>query len=69
MDGRILPIDERIADAAATLHVSDPLPEMDALIAATAIVHELTLVTRNTKDFTRTPARLLNPWEITDDVG
>jgi len=42
---------------------------MDALIAATAIVHELTLVTRNTKDFTRTPARLLNPWEITDDVG
>lgn len=61
--GRILPIDERIAVAAAALHVPDPLPEMDALIAATALVHDLTLVTRNTRDFQRTGVRLLDPWK------
>src|SRR5690625_3462044 len=62
--GRILPVDERTAITAAALHVPDPLPEMDALIAATALVHDLTLVTRNTKDFLRTDVRLLNPWDL-----
>lgn len=62
--GSLLPVDERTAITAAALHVPDPLPEMDALIAATAMVHELTLVTRNVKDFARSGVRLLNPWEL-----
>lgn len=62
--GRIVAVDEPTAITAATLHVPDPLPEMDALIAATAIVQDLTLVTRNTKDFERTGVRLLNPWTL-----
>jgi predicted nucleic acid-binding protein len=61
--GRVLAVDEQTAIMAAALHVPDPLPEMDALIGATAIAHDLTLVTRNTKDFERTGVRLLNPWE------
>lgn len=60
--GSILAIDERIARRAATLHVPDPMPEMDALVAATALEHRLTLVTRNTKDFHGTGIPLLNPW-------
>lgn len=59
---RVLAIDERIAVVAAGLHVPDPRPEMDALIAATALVHDLTLVTRNTRDFLTTGARLFDPW-------
>lgn len=61
--GRVLAVDEQTAITTAALHVPDPMPEMDALIAATAIVHDLTLVTRNTKDFQRTGVRLLDPWE------
>jgi len=38
------------------------LPTIDTLLAATAIVHDLTLVTRNTKDFTDTGVKILNPW-------
>lgn len=60
--GRVLPVDNEVAIAAAALHVPDPMPEMDALIAATALVHGLTLVTRNIKDFTRVPVMLLDPW-------
>ena len=59
--GLILPIDVSVARTAAGLHVPDPMPEMDALIAATAIVHDLILVTHNTKDFERTGIRLLDP--------
>ncbi|CCH76662.1 PilT protein, N-terminal [Nostocoides japonicum T1-X7] len=62
--GRVLAVDEQTAITTAALHVSDSMPEMDALIAATAIVHDLTFVTRNTKDFQRTGVRLLNPWEL-----
>lgn len=54
------PIDVFAARTAASLHVSDPIPEMDALIAATDIVHDLTLVTHNTKDIERTGVRLLD---------
>ena len=61
---RILPVDERTAVTAAALHIPDPMSEMDALIAATAMVHDLTLVTRNVRDFHRTTARLLNPWDL-----
>lgn len=60
---RVLAVDEQTAVVAAALHVPDPLPEMDALIAATGIVHDLTLVTRNAGAFERTGVRLLNPWE------
>ena len=59
--GLILPIDVSVARTAAGLHVPDPMPEMDALIAATVIVHDLILVTHNTKDFERTGIRLLDP--------
>lgn len=60
--GRILAIDEAVALKAAQLHDPDPAPERDALIAATALVHELTVVTRNVSDFERTGARWFNPW-------
>lgn len=60
---RVLPLDDRVAREAARLHVPDPMPEMDAFLAATALVHNLTLVTRNVRDFERTQVRLLNPWD------
>ena len=63
--GRILPVDERIALIASGLHVPDRMPDMDALIAATALAHGLTLVTRNVRDMERTGAALLNPWDLT----
>lgn len=62
--GRILPADLPVARRAAALHVPDPRPIYDALIAATAIVHGLTLVTRNLSDFTPMGVPLLNPWEL-----
>lgn len=62
-EGRVLPIDGAVALRCAGLHVSDPRAERDALIAATALVHGLTVVTRNTGDFRETGADLLNPWD------
>lgn len=59
---RILAIDDVVARRCARLHVPDPRPERDALIAATAMVHGLTLVTRNVADFESTGVPLLNPW-------
>ncbi len=61
-EGRILPIDVEVALQCAKLHVPDPQPERDALIAATALVHKLTVVTRNVNDFLPTGVQLLNPW-------
>jgi toxin FitB len=61
--GRILMIDEEIADCCAGLQVPDPRPLLDALIAATAIVRRLTLITRNVADFAHMPVRLFNPWD------
>ena len=60
--GRILSVDAAIARRAAALHVPDPAPERDALIAATALVHGLAVVTRNVADFERTGVALVNPW-------
>ncbi|HEY4115660.1 MAG TPA: type II toxin-antitoxin system VapC family toxin [Rhizomicrobium sp.] len=60
---RILPVDAAAARRCAPLHVPDPRPERDALIAATALVHGLTVVTRNVDDFSSTGVRLLNPWD------
>lgn len=60
---RTLPITTAIARQCARLHVPDPRPERDALIAATALVHGMTIVTRNTADFQVTGVQLLNPWD------
>ncbi|TWA94377.1 type II toxin-antitoxin system VapC family toxin [Bradyrhizobium stylosanthis] len=62
-DGRILAIDTAVAQRCAQLHVPDPRAERDALIAATALVHGLTVVTRNVGDFEPTGVMLLNPWD------
>ncbi|MEW6219373.1 MAG: type II toxin-antitoxin system VapC family toxin [Thermodesulfobacteriota bacterium] len=59
---RLLPITEEIADRWGRLGVPDPVPVTDGLLAATALVHDLTLVTRNVHDVERTGARLLNPF-------
>ena len=59
---RVLPIDDRIADRWGALSVPDQLPTVDGLLAATALVHDFTLVTRNVRDVARTGARLLNPF-------
>lgn len=61
--GRILPIDTTVAQRCAGLHVPDPRAERDALIAATALVHGMTVVTRNLADFRGTGVSLLNPWD------
>jgi len=60
--GRILPIDADIARHCAALHVPDPRSERDALIAATAMVHGMCVVTRNERDFKPTGVSILNPW-------
>jgi toxin FitB len=60
--GRILPITAEIARRSAPLHVPDPLPVRDGLIAATALVHRMAVVTRNVGDFQRTGAAVINPW-------
>jgi len=61
--GRILPFDLAAARRCAVLQVPDPKPERDSYIAATALVHGLTVVTRNVGDFGGTGVKLLNPWE------
>ncbi|KJE36062.1 twitching motility protein PilT [Thalassospira sp. HJ] len=61
-ENRILPIDEAVARRCAQLHVPDPKSERDAMIAASALVHGMTVVTRNTKDFDQTGVPLLDPW-------
>ena len=61
-EARILAVDTAVAQRCARLHVPDPRAERDALIAATAMVHGLTVVTRNVADFEPTGVALLNPW-------
>lgn len=60
---RILPIDVAVAQRCAKLHVPDPRSDRDAIIAATALVHGMTVVTRNVIDFNQTGVEILNPWE------
>ena len=61
-NGRILSIDTAVAQRSARLHVPDPRPVRDGLIAATALVHGMTVVTRNVADFEPTGVVVLNPW-------
>jgi toxin FitB len=60
---RILSVDSRVAEQWGRLLTPGPLPAVDALIAATALVHDLTVVTGNVRDFVRTGAKVLNPFE------
>jgi predicted nucleic acid-binding protein len=60
---RVLPVDTAVARRSARLHVPAPQPYRDGLIAATALVHGMTIVTRNVADFRTAGAPLLNPWE------
>ncbi len=62
MRDRVLPIDARVAERWGALNVPDPLPTVDGLLAATALVHDLTLVTRNTRDFVSTGVQILDPF-------
>jgi predicted nucleic acid-binding protein len=64
---RILPVDVRVVLRSAALNVPDPYPIRDGFIAATALVHGMTVVTRNTGDFVRAGVRTLNPWEYRED--
>jgi len=66
--GRILPLDEGVMEiwgelTGQALRGGKPLSPLDAMLAATALRHGLTLVTRNTGHFRGVPVRLLNPWE------
>lgn len=62
-DARILPVDAAVALRYARLHVPDQANESDALIAATALVHGLTVVTRNVADFESSGVEVINPWD------
>ena len=61
-EGRILPIDVVVAQHCARFHVPNPRKERDALIAATAVVHDLTIVSRNVADFEPVGVPVFNPW-------
>ena len=59
---RILPVDVIVATCSARLHVPDPQSFRDSLIAATALAHHMTVVTRNVSDFSNAGVQILNPW-------
>jgi len=71
MDGHVLPtfsdrilaVDTAVAQRCAALHVPNPRSDRDALIAATALVHDMTVVTRNVSHFQPLGVLLVNPWE------
>lgn len=60
---RILDIDIAVAKRCAKLHIPNPRSDRDAIIAATALIHGMTVVTRNVNDFAHTGVEILNPWE------
>jgi len=62
-EGRILPVDTAVALRSAKQHVPNPHSFRDGLIAATALVHGMTVVTRNLADFEGTGVAMLNPWD------
>jgi len=59
---RIIPVDRAVARIWGELSAGRPLPVVDTLIAATALAHDLTVVTRNVRDVAATGANVLNPW-------
>lgn len=61
--GRVLAVDTPVAQRCAALHVPSRRSDRDALIAATALVHGMTVVTRNVADFEPTDVRIINPWQ------
>jgi predicted nucleic acid-binding protein len=66
---RILPVDEAVVDVWGHINALDPLPVIDGLLASTALVHKLTLVTRNTRDVLRSGVVILNPFEPTQGAA
>jgi predicted nucleic acid-binding protein len=66
---RVLPVDERVADQWGRLGLRQPAPLVDAFLAATALVHDLTIVSRDEDGFTNTGARLLNPFSKSNPRG
>jgi len=60
---RVLPIDVAVAQRCPSLHVPNPKSERDALIAATAIEHRMTIVTRNVSDFSQSGVKIFDPWD------
>jgi len=66
---RILAFDAAVAQRCARLHVPTPRPHRDAQIAATALSHRLTVVSRNVKDFAVAGLDLLDPWSVIPDAG
>jgi len=62
-DERILAVDLAVARRCAKLHAPDPRPLRDFFLAATALVHGMTVVTRNVEDFEPMGVEILNPWE------
>lgn len=60
---RLLPVSAAVAEAWGRLNARSPLPVIDSLLAATALIHGLTLVTRDTSKLEKTGVALLDPWE------
>lgn len=67
-DGRVLPINEKVARKFAQFHSHTPHSEGATLLAATALVHGLTVVTRNTDEFKQTGVTICNPWDAPEDA-
>jgi predicted nucleic acid-binding protein len=63
--GRVLAVDTAVAIRSAQLHVPNPRPARDSFIAATALVHGMTIVTRNVNDFQHTGVAIIDPWQAT----
>jgi predicted nucleic acid-binding protein len=64
---RMIPVDTAVARRGAVLHVRNPGPIRDSLIAATALVHGLSVVTRNVADFAPMGVEVIDPWQAADD--